>query len=765
MSMTGVELARCLRRIAAVVAVLAFVRVGAAAAPQRKDPVQGRPLSDVLTSYQRAGLRIVFSSELVTPDMRVVAEPRGTTLRQRLDEILEPHGLRTAPGPDSIILVVRARRLPPATRAPPDRAGVDNVGRSDHALPSPLGYRERVEVSAAGSERGMTGSITEISLGADSLAHATGVVPDDPLYAAHAMPRVTAADDFRSEFSVRGSSYRHVGVVIDGFATPWLRHTVHGRDVGSLSMFGLDSVERATLRVGAYPRRHGDGLVAELEFRLSEGSREATRFRGSLGGTSAAVAAEGPIGGEQRGSWRLSARQSYLGWPMRRLAQPGAGFGFADAEVKLVYDLRPTQQLTVSLLAGRSVADESDDTLPEALIGGTNRAALANVGWRLTLGARTTLEHRAVLVSHDFFSAPQSGASSQGSDQAIAYRGTVTRSLLGGVLESGAEVQREQGSRRLPDEAVEGAWTTRAGYGDFQRTFGPLTLGAGVRVADSSLVSRHVWSRWVRADWQVRPAWTLSTSAGVTHQFPELEDARRLAGLRPLEAERATHVDVGVERWFPGSVRWQATVFARDEREGLRETALQPRVVVGLAKDPDKLERIDNGLNGRSRGVEILLARQGSPRLAGWASYAYAVTRYADPIRREVFWGDFDQRHTLNVSGAFRLSDRTSVSVNYRTSTGAPIPGYFAMRDGRLFIADRPNEVRLPRYARLDLRVQRTVTSFGRQVSFFVEVLNVLDRENRAPSSGTVVPATGEAVGFTRSLVPRRPAAGLVISF
>jgi Ca-activated chloride channel family protein len=57
---------------------------------------------------QSLGLKVVFSSELVRPDMRVVAEPKSTALRKILDEVLAPHGLRAAAGPKDTWLVVQA---------------------------------------------------------------------------------------------------------------------------------------------------------------------------------------------------------------------------------------------------------------------------------------------------------------------------------------------------------------------------------------------------------------------------------------------------------------------------------------------------------------------------------------------------------------------------------------------------------------------------------------------------------------------------------
>lgn len=69
----------------------------------------GRVLEDVLRELQAGGLNVVFSSELVRPEMRVATEPTAKTPRKILDEVLEPHGLRAVAGPNDTWLVVRAR--------------------------------------------------------------------------------------------------------------------------------------------------------------------------------------------------------------------------------------------------------------------------------------------------------------------------------------------------------------------------------------------------------------------------------------------------------------------------------------------------------------------------------------------------------------------------------------------------------------------------------------------------------------------------------
>jgi Ca-activated chloride channel family protein len=85
----------------------------------------GRSLADVLRDLQSRGLKVVFSSELVRPEMRVTSEPASTTPRKILDEVLEPHGLRAVAGPKDTWLVVRAPQN--------QKAAVEGVARAEES--------------------------------------------------------------------------------------------------------------------------------------------------------------------------------------------------------------------------------------------------------------------------------------------------------------------------------------------------------------------------------------------------------------------------------------------------------------------------------------------------------------------------------------------------------------------------------------------------------------------------------------------------------
>ena len=797
---------------------------------------------------QGLGLRIVFTSTIVTPELRVRTEPRGTTPRQHLDELLAQHGLAAQDGPGGTIQVVRAepavvdsrQRASPPTRgtiegqvlhaftdAPIEGATVRVDGttrsfRTDAAgrfvahrvdagtrilRASTIGYAvatqvvwvtpgttvtvtlslapaagthtEHVTVSQPRPSRVDHGVASETSLGRSQLADLAGDLADQPMRVVHAFPGVSAVDDFRSEFAVRGSPFRHAEVVVDGVSTPWLQHTAYGRGAtGSIAMFTGHVLEEATLRAGAYPRRFGDRLGAQLDLRLREGSRTDVKVRGAVGGVNATLVVEGPLGRSSRGSWLVAGRQSYLEWPTDRAESTRAIFGFSDGFAKLVYDVRPNQQVALTVLGGTSKVDGEDTPNPNGLGDGTNRTSVVNLAWRSTFGS-TVVNQRAYLVRHRFVNTYLALPDRDiGSNEEAVYRADMARPIAGGLLEAGAQVGRSATERhtppyaiadtvpRLPGVAFAGSSWQRSGYAHVTWAATPaLTVSPGLRITGLPMLSQPAISRWILGEWSFRSGWTLDASAGVSHQLPEVDyllDGTRSKEGRP---ERARHVDLAIEQRVSQSIRWQATVFHRQETGIIREPEIHPRLVDNVLVDAAAPRGYANTLYGSARGIEVLVDRRSTTGLSGWATYSYGKTRYVDADRQETFWADFDQRHAVNLFGVYRFTNRTSVGATFRAGSNFPIPAYLAARDGALFVGDRRNEVRLPAYSRLDVRAERGVDYAGRRLTIFVEVLNVLNHTNVGLANGSVRRSTGEAIGFTDQLFPRRWSAGVLVDF
>lgn len=101
-----------------------------AAAP----PYVGRPLQEVLAELAESGLTLVYSSDLVRPEMRVLAEPAAESVQELLEELLGPHHLAPEIGPRGHILIVRGSPPAMAIRFERPTPGQLVTGRLEVAL-------------------------------------------------------------------------------------------------------------------------------------------------------------------------------------------------------------------------------------------------------------------------------------------------------------------------------------------------------------------------------------------------------------------------------------------------------------------------------------------------------------------------------------------------------------------------------------------------------------------------------------------------------
>jgi hypothetical protein len=655
------------------------------------------------------------------------------------------------------------------------------VGAAPFAMTVPLAegtgaYQESVTVGGESMRSAEPGVASQMTLGSAALQDLRGIATDDPMRAMQTLPGAATGDDFQAEFSVRGSAFRHVGIVIDGVQAPMMMHAVRGRDdTGSLAMINGDLLDRASLLAGAHPLRHGDWLGATLEFGLRDGSRDRTQFRGAVSGTSASAVIEGPLTPSRRSSWLFSLRKSYVDWLIRKIDPDiDSTFGFADAQGVLTVDLNSRQQIRLLLVGGQSVYRERDTGTANGLSKAVSTGGMASLGWRYT-GASTLFSQRFAASSSEF---KNTGVRSQdlgdGSNTSYSWRGDVLKTMGRWSMEGGARVEKvrqEQTLRRFATTSggglrvtglrqYEARTTMTSAWGQVTRRGSTASVTFGARGSNDERSGEAWVSPWILSEF-VFGHLTLRAGAGSSHQQPSLELIG--AATEPLRPESARQADLGLILRLNDETHIQVTPFVRDERNILRQVG-EDRAVNGVRVAGTTFPTWASRLDGRSKGVDLLVHRRAARGLTGWLSYSWAHTDVIDTATGERFDGDFDQRHTINVFLLQRLSYRSNVSVKYRLGSNVPLVGYFAGTTTALVLSDRRNQVRLPWYSRLDLRANRTFTLSQKRLTLFVEVVNVLGRRNLGQADGFSRPSL-EAVFFTEKLIPRIPSAGFVIEF
>src|SRR2546423_13300099 len=137
---------------------------------------------------------------------------------------------------------------------------------------------ENVTVSTAPFESSDSVAILQQLLNKRELQQLSSVLVNDPIRAAQALPGVSANDDFRSEFSVRGAGFDRVGLYLDGVLTEDFVHTVAGGypDTGSASVIDANTVDSVSLMSDGFPSKYGDRTAGNSGISTQEGHPSST---------------------------------------------------------------------------------------------------------------------------------------------------------------------------------------------------------------------------------------------------------------------------------------------------------------------------------------------------------------------------------------------------------------------------------------------------------------------------------------------------------
>jgi len=165
-----------LRRAAALAALLSCL----APAMSAQTTFKGRPLTDALSMLRRQGLNLIFSSDLVRPEMTVEVEPAGATLQELLETLLAPHGLTAEIGPGGSLLVVERTTQPiiVSITSPTSRRTAIGTVKMSATLVSPEPV-EWVEFLVDGRQHGLRRAPPyeiEVDIGTDNVVHEFEIV-------------------------------------------------------------------------------------------------------------------------------------------------------------------------------------------------------------------------------------------------------------------------------------------------------------------------------------------------------------------------------------------------------------------------------------------------------------------------------------------------------------------------------------------------------------------------------------------------------------
>jgi outer membrane receptor protein involved in Fe transport len=798
-----------------------LVLAGSALAAEEPD-YSGRSLVEVLRALQAQGLQVIFSSDLVRPEMAVTDEPDADSLRALLEEILAPHGLKVVPGPGNTLLVVKAPVKPAAGVI----TGSVHSQSSGRPLPGALVTILETGVEAATDQDGSfqftgvaAGSYTVTarapgfhSRQSDSLPLASGgtimvsielapaisflreivVTPSylgllretpeprqflsrnevnrtphlaDDLYRAIGRLPGMARSDFSAKMSIRGGADNEVLVRLDGLE---LHEPYHFRDMLAVfSAIDSEAVAGVDILSGGFTAEYGNRMSGVLDISsVSPAADTEAAFGVSF--INARALGEGSFD-DGRGQWLLSLRRGYLdlvlNWTqaMNDDSDRDEQFGprYWDLLGKVQYRFTRSTSLSANILLADDETYFFDDD-PEELEGryrSTYTWVNLKTEWSPALFSQTVLSNGQITRDRYGLIPDVDTISDERSYRFLGFNQEWRWETGQHYLKWGAEVRNEAASFDYSTSGAESypwvmpqdsdprqamvdieRFTTGAYVADRFKLAEPLIFELGLRwdyqsePGESQLSPRCnlVYSRGrgaLRAAWgryyQPMRLYELPVEDGVTELYP---------------AQLAEHRLIGYEHELTNGIMVRAEAYQkRISNPNPRFENLFERTTIHPELRYDRVQLTPT--RAETKGIELLVKRDGGRNPSWWASYALA--RAEDEINDVWIPRSWDQRHSFRFSITWHLKKGWSTTLAGIYHSGWPTTGStgeaVAHPDGFWYIdsdLEQINGERMKSYQRLDFRAGRQVQVGSSMVSFFIELVNVLNRHNYTNMDG-----------------------------
>jgi len=586
-----------------------------------------------------------------------------------------------------------------------------------------------------------------LSLAGMELRNLASVLSDDPLRAVQGLPGVNPNDDFQSQISFRGASPHRIGVFLDGVLLHTPFHTLQADPTSaSLTVISSDLLERAELHASTPPAQFADRTVGAVDLWLRDGDRKKFTGRAAASASNASLLLEGPLFAG-RGAWLISARKSYLQYIINKTSDvPSIAFGFSDVQGRVNYDLTRRHNVSLTGILGSSGLDRSgaESTLGiNSVFESAYTFALLKAGSRWTPG-RLLMQSNAAWIRERFenINRVRDPLASGFYNEWVGNSDNNWQWHENASLSFGANLRRMRDEGYLDRRSTGAPFVQRIdqyrGRGlrggvhavqHWQGFQGKLHVRAGGRVDRHSVNEVSAASPMASLSVYLTPSTQVNANWGTYVQYPELSQSFSRFGRMTLLAERAVQTQLSVEQRLGERTRFRVTAYDRADRDLIFRPLEEPRMLNGRVYAGNLLAPYANSLRGYARGVQFLVQRRSSNGLTGWASYNYNAARVREGVTGIHYAADFDQRHLVNLFLSYRLRPTVNLSGRWTYGSGFPVRA-FAEGANPFLLSGQRNEVRLPRYHRLDVRANKTFVKKGWHITLFVEVINLYNHDN-----------------------------------
>ena len=579
---------------------------------------------------------------------------------------------------------------------------------------------------------------------------------------------------YRNDLIVRGGSPSENRFYLDGVEIPNINHfSTQGASGGPVGILNADLIREVNFYTGAFPTDKGNALSSVLDFKLRDGDMERNSLKATLGASEVSLASNGHLG--KKTSYLVSVRQSYLQFLFDMLGLPFLPT-FTDAQFKLKTRFDARNELTVLGLGGidkmklNTKADDEDNEyilsyLPkiqqETFTLGAVYRHYAGAHVQSVVASHSYLNNRNTKYQQNDESDPEHlMLRLRSTEQNTQLRLENSSSFRNWKVTVGTSLDYSQYS----NTTFQKVYTDRAQTFDYHTYLGIMRWGLFGTVNYTSIDERFTASLGLRADannysaamkdlsdqlsprlslsYQLTEHWSLSGNAGLYYQLPPYtalgfkNNNGLYANKYALRYMQVSQGSIGLN-WRKGDT-FEVSVegFYKDyDKIPLSVADGIPLTCKGNDYGVIGNELLTSTAQGRSYGAELLLKWLIAKKLNLASSFTLFKSEYRTDKESEYIASAWDNRFIFNLRGTYNLPRHWSVGMKVSCIGGAPYTPYDADKSSLVtawnaqgkpyYDYTRYNEERLPAFAQVDIRIDKTFYLKRCMLGFYIDLQNI----------------------------------------
>jgi outer membrane receptor for ferrienterochelin and colicin len=588
------------------------------------------------------------------------------------------------------------------------------------------------------------------------------------------LPGVSVGNEGSTGLLVRGGTPDQNLIILDDATVYNVSHLF-----GFLSVFNSDAIKNVELYKGGFPARYGGRLSSVLDVSMKEGNNQKVTGEAGIGMINSRLLLEGPII-KNKSSFMIAARSATMG--LFQLPAMIAynydksdryfNYWLYDINAKFNYKFKDNSQLFLSLYRGNDNFLIKERMLKE-------RSQFDNKWGNLTATARYNrvlnqkLFFRSILAysyynygiaSSHFLNdeegkkVPLNHFSSSSSVKDISFRngfdyyyssrhqlrfGTdLIRHIYQPVTIEASFLLNQDSLKKIntPLSALENAWYAEDEVSITER----LKVNVGMRVVGFNVQGKSFYSLEPRLTANLIMPHNLTLKGGYSRmrQFMHLITSTNvglpndiwLPATKNAPPPTASQYGLGISKALGNSIELSIEGYYKKTHSIIDN---KPGSNLLTSFNVSWEELVEKYGEGEAYGLEVL-ANKTSGALTGWVAYTFAMNnrRFENINQGNWYPAPFDRRHTLNITGAYDISHKLSLSATWAFHTGQPVTMPIALYEQPEngypeFIYKDINNFRMPSYHRLDIGLTyKRVTKRNRDASWHAGVYNAYNRIN-----------------------------------